>query len=110
MRTAASSGKAPKTLGATDARVRFGALVRLVADGGGPVLVEKEGGPMVVALSVAEHDRLAAAADPLAAWLNRVDRLRERIRGELDGRALPPVEDLIDGGRDARDDNLAGLR
>lgn len=96
-------------MGATEARVRFGALIRMVVGGGGPVLVQKDGGPKVVALPVAEHERLVAAADPLATWLERVDLLRERVKRELDGRALPPAEALIDGGRDERDDHLTGL-
>lgn len=101
---------APKRLPATEARVRFGALVRSIAAGEGPIVVERDGRPEMVAVAVAQHERLAAAADPLAAWLDRVDRLRERILGELGGQALPPAQDLVGGGRDERDDDLAGLR
>ena len=101
---------APRGLAATEARVRFGALVRSVAGGDGPVVVERGGRPQMVALPAAEYERLAAAADPLAAWLDRVDRLRDRIRQELNGQELPPMEELIDGGRSERDDRNAGLR
>jgi len=97
-------------LAATEARVRFGALVSLVSAGDGPVVVKRGGRPEMVALPATEYARLAAAADPLAAWLDRVDRLREQMRQELNGRALPPIEELIDGGRSERDDRLAGLR
>lgn len=93
---------------ATEARVRFGALVRRVASGEA-VLVARDGRPTMVALPISDYARMAAAADPLGAWLARVDVIRERIRGELAGRSLPPVEDLIRGGRDERDDHLAGL-
>ena len=110
MEQASTSRKTPKRLGAAEARVRFGSLVRLVADGGGPVVVERDGTPEMVVLPAADYARMAAAADPLRTWLDRVDRLRERIRDELGGRALPPAEDLIRGGRDERDDHLAGLR
>lgn len=100
----------PRGLAATAARVRFGALLRRVASGDA-VVVERGGEPTVVALPVSDYARLAAAADPLGAWLERVDSVRGRIRDELDGRPLPPVEELIREGRDGPDDHLlADLR
>lgn len=85
---------------ATEARVRFGSLVHRVVDVGDRVIVERVGRPALVALAIEEYERLAAAGDPLSAWLRRVDELRERIRHELGGRSLPPVEEIIREGRE----------
>ena len=89
-----------REMDATEARVRFGSLVHRVADRGERVIVERVGRPEVVALAIEEYQRLAVDGDPLGAWLRRVDELRERIRNELGGRSLPPVEEIIREGRE----------
>jgi prevent-host-death family protein len=47
-----------QTVTATEARVHFGEIMRRVAVGRAPIVVEKDGIPTVVILAVAEYERL----------------------------------------------------
>lgn len=60
-----------RTWTATEARVRFGELLRAVSERGETIIVERHGKPTVAFVSVAEYERLTGAAFPTAR-----DRLR----------------------------------
>lgn len=99
------------TVDVEEASQHLGELLRKVKEEGTAVVVERGGEPQAVLGPVPEHVGLpATGSDRLGAWLDRVDLLRKQLRKELNGRRLPPAEELIDGGRDERDDHLAGLR
>lgn len=93
---------------ATEARVRFGELMRRVTERGEIVVVERGGQPQVVVLSVDEYERLSAGRRE--DWKELARRAREGIRDELNGRELPPPEEVIRQGREDRDERLLGLR
>lgn len=59
-----------RTWTATEARVRFGELLRAVAERGETVIVERHGKPAVAFVSVAEYERLTGA--PLPTTRNQV--------------------------------------
>lgn len=91
------------TVSATDARIRFGEIMRRAKKG--PVIVERGGKPEVVVISKQEYDMLTGNA-PQKDWRKMLDELHERLRVELAGRTLPEPEDIIRQGREERDEQL----
>ena len=91
------------TVSATDARIRFGEIMRRAKKG--PVIVERGGKPEVVVISKQEYDRLAGNV-PQLDWRKKLDELHERLRVELAGRTLPEPEEIIRQGREERDEQL----
>ena len=98
-----------QVMSATEARVHFGELMRRVVETDVPVIVERDGKPQVVILSVQAYDQLCARQSKLD-WRELVKRSREKIRAELNGRPFPPPEDIIWQMREERDEYLASLR
>jgi prevent-host-death family protein len=95
---------------ATEARVRFGELMRRVAGGGGAVVVEKDGEPQVVVLSLEEYAQLQEAQGKRAHWRDQVEHARRLIAEDLGERRLPAAEDIVRELREERDAQLMGLR
>jgi prevent-host-death family protein len=103
-----------RVIGATEARVHFGELMRQVTEKEQTVVVERDGRPQVVVLSVAAYERLRAAAG-LHGWQNALERAAEvsaRIAARRGGQ-LPPADEMVREAREARDEQLdsaLGLR
>lgn len=91
------------TVSATDARIRFGEIMRRAKKG--PVIVERSGKPEVVVISKQEYDKLVGNA-PRQDWRKTLDELHEKLRVELAGRSLPEPEEIIRQGREERDEQL----
>ncbi|MFQ6014955.1 MAG: type II toxin-antitoxin system Phd/YefM family antitoxin [Anaerolineae bacterium] len=79
-------GNSPiRTLSATEVKNRFGAVLREVTRTGGPILVERDGRPVAVILSVRAYeetcrapllpaaDRIALARAAFGMWAGRED-------------------------------------
>ncbi len=100
-----------RVVSATQARIRFGELMRWVMETHQPVTVERNGEPCVVVLSIEAYRRLQEnQARP--AWqdaLNQVRGFRARLRARREGRPLPPPEEVIREVREERDAQLASL-
>jgi prevent-host-death family protein len=102
-------------IGATEARVHFGELMRQVTEKEQVVVVERDGAPQVVVLSVAAYERLRAAAGR-EGWedvLGRAAEVSARIAARRGGQPLPPADEMIREAREARHDQLdsaLGLR
>ncbi len=93
----------------SEARQRFGELLRDVAEGQETVLIEKDGEPQAIVLSLNEYARLQEnVPQPGGDWKEYIDRVRERIAKELGGRPLPPAEDVIRRMREERDEQILG--
>ncbi len=88
---------------ATEARMRFGELMRQVVELDQVVFVERDGVPRVVVLSVAEYERLRAGrqVDRREA-LDRLARLGDQILARRQGQPLPPPEEIIREMREER--------
>ena len=102
-------------IGATEARIHFGELMRQVTEKEQAVVVERDGRPQVVVLSVAAYERLCAAAGR-ASWEDALERAAEvsaRITARRGGRPLPPADEILREAREVRHDQLdsaLGLR
>lgn len=94
------------TISATEARVRFGELMRRVTERGETVVVERGG--EVVVLSVEEYERLMAGGRE--DWRSLVRQAREGVRGDLGGRELVAPEEFIRREREDRDERLSFMR
>jgi len=96
---------------ATEARVRFGELMRRVVEEQETVIVERAGKRQVVVLSVAEYDwlRTARRKDDWRQVLQQAMDLGERIRARRGGRPLPPAEEVIREMREERSEQLVDL-
>jgi prevent-host-death family protein len=60
-------------IGATEARIHFGELMRQVIEKDQAVVVERDGKPQVVVMSVAAYERLRATAGR-ARWQDALER------------------------------------
>lgn len=101
-----------RVVSATEARIRFGELIRRVVEEGEPVLVERGGKPYVVLLSVEEYERLKAIRSK-ETWRETIDKilhLGSRIKSRRKGKPLTPPEKIIQELREERNAQLSGLR
>ncbi len=94
---------------ATEARVRFGELMRWVVESQKPVIVERGGKPHVVVLSVDKYESLLTGQQEQEDWRELVHQARAQIQAELGGRELPPPEEVIRQMREERDAQLLAL-
>ncbi|MBW1782270.1 MAG: type II toxin-antitoxin system Phd/YefM family antitoxin [Deltaproteobacteria bacterium] len=95
---------------ATEARIRFGELIRRVVENRESVIVERSGKPQAVVLSVSEYERLLEGQQDQNEWKSLVASARDQIRAELGNRKLMPPEEVIAEMREERDEQLIGLR
>ena len=87
-----------RTVTATEARIRFGDLLRRVVEQHETVVVERSGRPQAVVLSIPDYERLMSGRADDAPWYSLLDQARRHIQDELAGRELPPVRiELPDG-------------
>jgi prevent-host-death family protein len=91
---------------ATEARIHFGELMRQVVEQQTPVVVERQGKPQVVVVSIQEYERLLAGQREQEEWRRLLRETHELIRRELGDRELPPAEDIIREMREERDAQL----
>ena len=99
-----------RKISATDARIRFGELMRHVVEKQEPVVVERSGEPHVVVISVDEYERLRAAHQEQEDWRELVSQARARVRADLAERRLRPPEEVLREIREERDEQLTPLR
>jgi prevent-host-death family protein len=92
------------TVSATDARIRFGEIMRRAKKG--PVIVERGGKPEVVVISKQEYDQLVSAA-PGPDWRKQLEETHALIRARYGDREIEPTpEEIIRQGRDERDEQI----
>ena len=99
-------------ISATEARIRFGELMRQAVETQEPIVVERGGKPHVVVLSIATYERLQATHgdDRWRAGLERAIQVGARIRARRSDRPLTPPEEIVHRAREERDAGLAHLR
>ncbi len=99
-----------RTVSATEARIRFGEMMREAVERGEPIIVERDGTPHVVLLSMAEYERLLKAQQRQEDWRTLVNQARAQVEADLSGRELPPAEEVLRQVREERDARLMALR
>jgi prevent-host-death family protein len=98
-----------RVVSATEARIRFGELMRLAVENRETIIVERGGKPHVVVLSVEEYERLLKGQQQRD-WKDLVRGARAQIQADLGGRRLPRPEEVLEQVREGRDEQLAALR
>jgi prevent-host-death family protein len=93
----------PKTISATEARIHFGDVLRGVAERGESFLVERNGKPLAVVLSIDEYERLRSGENEEDDWWTLVLRSQERFQREWGDRPMPDIVQVINDGREERD-------
>jgi prevent-host-death family protein len=94
---------------ATEARIRFGEVMRRAVENREPIIVERGGKSHVVVLSVDEYERLLKSQDQ-GDWKELVNQARARIQTDLAGRPLPHSEEILREIRKDRDEQHPPLR
>jgi prevent-host-death family protein len=95
-----------KSISATEARIHFGEMMQRVSEGQQAIIVERNGRPQIVMISIDEYERLKAAGQARDSWWDQLRQVRENIAGELAGRELPAAEEIIRQMREERDVQL----
>ena len=98
-----------RMVSATEARIRFGELMRWVVESQKPVIVERGGKPHVVVLSIDRYQSLLTGQQEQEDWRELVRQAREQIRGELGEGELTPPEEVLRQMREERDEKLLAL-
>ena len=97
---------------ATDARIRFGEVMRRVVERGEQIIVERAGKPQVVILSMAAYEQMKMTQQR-EGWrdaLARAIQVGAKIRARRGEQPLTPPEEIIRQVREERDAQLADLR
>jgi prevent-host-death family protein len=98
-----------RVVSATEARVRFGELMRHAVENHETIVVERGGRSHVVVMSVEEYERLLKRQQQ-GDWKELVHGARARIQAELGDRTMPRPEEILDQVREERDEQLLVLR
>ncbi|MCS6938257.1 MAG: type II toxin-antitoxin system Phd/YefM family antitoxin [Roseiflexaceae bacterium] len=96
-----------RVVSATQARIRFGELIRWVMETHQPVTVERDGEPCVVVLSVEAYRRLQEG-QARSSWQETLSQIRN-FRTRWTGGLSPSPEEVIQGEREERDAHLTSL-
>ena len=99
-------------ISATQARARWGGLIRRVTQRREAVIVERHGKPCLVLIPFEDYEppRSARQTEAWQETLNRLLAIGSHIRAARAGRPLPPPEEVIREMREERDGQLADLR
>jgi prevent-host-death family protein len=98
-----------RVVSATEARIRFGELMREAVESNEAIVVERGGKAHVVVLSVDEYERLVKRQQR-AEWKELVHAARAQVEADLGGRTLPPPEEILEEAREGRDEQLLAMR
>jgi prevent-host-death family protein len=98
-----------RVVSATQARIRFGELMRQAVENRETIIVERGGKSHVVVLSVEEYERLIKGQRQ-GDWKELVRGARAQIQADLGGRKLPRPDEILDLVRKERDEQLVAMR
>ena len=98
-----------RVVSATEARIRFGELMRQAVETHEAIIVERGGKPHVVVLSVEEYERRLKRQQQ-DEWKGLVHGARAQIEADLGGRTLPRPEEILDQVREGRNEQLLAMR
>jgi prevent-host-death family protein len=88
----------PRTMSATDARVHFGEVIRIVNTSGDHIVVEKDGRRAAIILSPVQFDELTRHFDA-EEFIERARNSRERVASWFKDQPFPDIDELINYGQ-----------
>ncbi|MDX1997657.1 MAG: type II toxin-antitoxin system Phd/YefM family antitoxin [Thermoanaerobaculia bacterium] len=96
---------------ATAARVRFGELLRDATENDKTFVVEKNGRPAAVLMSIACYEALCKAdrGARRGRAIEAARRFREEIERQNVGKTFPTPEEILDAARDERNEQIDTL-
>src|SRR4030042_5040517 len=97
-----------RVVSATEARIRFGELMRHAVETQEAIIVERGGKSYVVIMSVEEYERLLKRQQQ-DEWKDLVHGARAQIHADLGGRTLPRPEEILEQVREGRDEQLLAM-
>ena len=101
--------KPTNRISATEARVHFGEIYRRVTENDETIVIERNGKPGAVLLSVDEYEALRQnkiGEYKRPEWLENVIRIGQEFAAERAGKPLIDWQKIIDEGREERDAQL----
>lgn len=98
-----------RVVSATEARVRFGEMMRRVVEHDEAIIVERDGKRQVVLLSIDEYEQYKARKREETTWQAMLERTHELVVREIGERKLTPPEETIRQMREERDAHLQNL-
>lgn len=98
-----------RVVSATEARVRFGEMMRRVTENAEAIIVERDGKRQVVLISIDEYELYKAQKHEETTWQDMLEKTHEIVAQELGDRKLPPTEETIRRMREERDADLQDL-
>jgi prevent-host-death family protein len=98
-----------RVVSATEARIRFGELMRQAVENHETIIVERGGRSHVVVISMEEYERLLKRQQQ-GDWKELVHGARTQIQADLGDRTLPRPEEILEQVREARDEQLLDMR
>lgn len=98
-----------RIVSATEARVRFGEVMRRVVEDAEAVIVERDGKPQVVLISIDQYRQFMAQNTAEPSWETMLREVHDRLTREPGYRELPPAEEIVRRMRKERDDQIEHL-
>lgn len=95
-----------RTMSATEARINFGELMRRVAEQDETVIVERDGVPRVVVLSLDAYERMKSGDGGDDVWEAELRAFHEELEARLGEQDLPSSVEVIRAMRAERDEQL----
>lgn len=94
---------------ATEARVRFGEMMRRIAENQEAIIVERGGKPQIVMLSLSRYRQLLAAQQGRESWQEKLEQAHVKLATELAGKNVPDAAEMIRQMRKTRDEQFMDL-
>jgi prevent-host-death family protein len=99
-----------RTMSATEARVRFGEMMKRVTEQDETIIVERDGIPRMVVLSLDAYERMKGGTSAWDDWEAQLAEFHTELKARLDDQVLPSSVDIIRAMRAERDEQLLSLR
>ena len=98
-----------RIVSATEARVRFGEMMRRVVEDAEAIIVERDGKRQVALISIDEYELFKAQKREEPEWQTMLAEVHELIARELGDRGPLPADEVIHQMREERDAHIQDL-
>lgn len=98
-----------RIVSATEARVRFGEMMRRVVEDAEAIIVERDGKRQVALISIDEYELFKAQKREEPEWRAMLAEVHKLVAQEIGDRELPPADEIIRQMREERDAHIQNL-